>query len=464
MKKLSILIICFLLIFTGCQQEGKEKEQESATTGEEQGQVVSKEEGITGIFPERDELVIDGDYVDKLSDLERKEAENNGVNFKNYTLPMINLDTPYAHYLNFLIQKNILIDCIHNVDPEQSWQGSESSKEQFVDYEYTLKNDILSILITNARMDKASGEEQRMYYCFNLDIKTGEEIRFKEALSRLNYPENIKPQFERRIREAIEGIVAESDSDDPYMTVGRMTANCIMESNSLFLHQEDQGTNFRFFINEEGFIGLPIPLTYYFEEEMITLSKDEEEEEINPTFTLLNIPEDKAYGNYYLGDAYDEDVALVGVTNLIGIYRDLNTTGSPDLLLPSNYLGMSGGGSELYWIVPKYRNALIRVYGQYLDEEGEMQIDPVALEYTVGDVLVFCNSSDLYSNVVIEIEQNGEIFRFSPGLSLKDGSNMVEPEGEDLEDYIDTIDNLPKEKDEAVQRIMERLREFLPKG
>ena len=136
MKKLGILLLCFALVFSSCGQQGEEGKTEEKVTQEEQEEVVGKENGIARIFPDEDELVIDGDYVSKLSDLERKEAEEYRINFDYYRLPMINLDTPYAHYINYVIQKEILPAYIYSsipwrdgpIDPDEEF---DPSWEQF---------------------------------------------------------------------------------------------------------------------------------------------------------------------------------------------------------------------------------------------------------------------------------------------------------------------------------------------
>ena len=332
------------------------------------------------------------------------------------------------------------------------------------DYEYTVTDNILSLLIVNTKWRRYG--KRKGHFCYNLDIETGEEVSFREALNRLGYPENIVPQFQRTTRETLEDL-AELYPEDLYVMLGEIIANHFVDADYLFRHQDDQGINFRYYINEGGIIELPSPSLTYRDEMMLPLnSKEEEEEEINPAFTLLGIPEDKAYGSYFVGGAYDEETALAGAIYTIGIYRDYNIPGkSPDALSIYGYYDEgNGGGSELYWIVPKYRNAIIRVYGQYMDDQGELQQGEIQQAMSVGDALIFCNPSELYSNVVIEIEQHGERVQFSPQVSLKDGSNMVEPEGEDLDGYIDVVSNFPDETDEAVQKIMDDLSEFIPKG
>ncbi len=81
------------------------------------------------------------------------------------------------------------------------------------------------------------------------------------------------------------------------------------------------------------------------------------------------------------------------------------------------------GGPEFFCIIPHYVGSEITVKRSELSEQGEL-VAKETLVTTDQPIIIQCNESDLYSNVMITIEYNDESTTFTPFISLKDGSVM----------------------------------------
>ena len=88
-------------------------------------------------------------------------------------------------------------------------------------------------------------------------------------------------------------------------------------------------------------------------------------------------------------------------------------------------------GQELYAIVPPNDKGRITVYASEITEEGEY-IDEKStplFQGKPGEVLVLrCNFSEIYSNVLISVTDGGGAMEFRPSISLKDG-HLTELDG-----------------------------------
>ena len=88
-------------------------------------------------------------------------------------------------------------------------------------------------------------------------------------------------------------------------------------------------------------------------------------------------------------------------------------------------------GQELYAIVPPNDKGRITIYASEITEEGEY-IDEKStplFQGKPGEVLVLrCNFSEIYSNVLISVTDGGSAMEFRPSISLKDG-HLTELEG-----------------------------------
>ena len=81
-------------------------------------------------------------------------------------------------------------------------------------------------------------------------------------------------------------------------------------------------------------------------------------------------------------------------------------------------------GQELYAIVPPNDKGTIIVYPSMITEDGEYADDksnPLCIGKPGEVLLLRCNLSEIYSNVLISVTDGGGAVLFRPSVSLKDG-------------------------------------------
>ena len=81
-------------------------------------------------------------------------------------------------------------------------------------------------------------------------------------------------------------------------------------------------------------------------------------------------------------------------------------------------------GQELYAIVPPNKKGQIMVYASEITEEGVYADDKSKSLFTgkPGEVLILkCNFSEIYSNVLVTVTDGGGAIEFRPSISLRDG-------------------------------------------
>lgn len=90
----------------------------------------------------------------------------------------------------------------------------------------------------------------------------------------------------------------------------------------------------------------------------------------------------------------------------------------------SDAVCVNADGEDIYLIVPTDSDAQLSVYRCELDDTGEMVVesDPLA-DVSGGAIVVLqCNVSDIIPNALVRITgSSGEVFEFTPYLSLRDG-------------------------------------------
>lgn len=113
-------------------------------------------------------------------------------------------------------------------------------------------------------------------------------------------------------------------------------------------------------------------------------------------------------------------------------------------------------GQEFYAIVPASETSTITVYAsdapqaEYVDDFSQ----PLSESLPGEPLLLFCNFSEIYSNVLIRVSDGDEILDFRPSLSMEDG-HIAEVSG--VYDF-SIYQGEPSESE--VQFAMERLMEF----
>lgn len=122
------------------------------------------------------------------------------------------------------------------------------------------------------------------------------------------------------------------------------------------------------------------------------------------------------------------------------------------------FLLMSGllmvEGQELYVIVPPDETTSITVYASGVNEWGEYVDDtsiPLGENWPGEPLLLQCNLSEIYANVLVVVNDGSETIAFRPSLSMEDGHLVEFPGVYDFSLY-------PYEPDESdVSSAMDRL-------
>ena len=100
-------------------------------------------------------------------------------------------------------------------------------------------------------------------------------------------------------------------------------------------------------------------------------------------------------------------------------------------------------GQELYAVVPATPEGTVTVYASSISEMGEYVDDSTPLytgdpgEAVIEAVIVLCNISEIYSNVLVSVSDGFSAVAFRPGLSGMDGHVAAEPGVYDFSIYVD---------------------------
>lgn len=86
-------------------------------------------------------------------------------------------------------------------------------------------------------------------------------------------------------------------------------------------------------------------------------------------------------------------------------------------------------GGEYYLIIPRYEDMSVCLYKNDMETMGKTLVYESA---GCEPFIIQCNISDIFSDVTVEFEYQGEKVEFSPYISLKDGSVVVGDRGLDI--------------------------------
>lgn len=186
--------------------------------------------------------------------------------------------------------------------------------------------------------------------------------------------------------------------------------------------------------------------------------------EISPAFIQtakalgLN-PEDKNIEAFilFVGGAYDEDTTKSVVANLYPWQMVFNNYADP-VFLPmittdQETFDISLMGQEFYLVIPKYKATSIALRQLDLTEQGKLsQVENLAVENmsVTGPALLAVNISDIYSNAKIILRHRDQVSEFTPFISLKDGSLIIDQasvDGEGIVDATELFYKLPAKED-----------------
>lgn len=135
-----------------------------------------------------------------------------------------------------------------------------------------------------------------------------------------------------------------------------------------------------------------------------------------------------------VGGAYDEASLTTMLARLWPWQEAYNEFQTPVTLLRTGY-GEDGEsirleGQEYYLLVPKYQHATINLQALTITEDAKLipeQNEQLARRCVTGPVLIAQNISDIWPNAEINLRYRKEWLKFSPSISLKDGSLITAP-------------------------------------
>ncbi len=139
--------------------------------------------------------------------------------------------------------------------------------------------------------------------------------------------------------------------------------------------------------------------------------------------------DDDIYAAAYIG-GYTHEMAIVKTLPMEKYIPDIEEYSEYDV-----------GGYEKYLFVPRYTDMYIELYALELSNEGELvrtTEEPTFATKEGEPLLLTCNISDLFSNVVVVFKTGEEVqAEVSPFISLKDGSIIISEEGQLLDVEVD---------------------------
>ncbi|MFR1324264.1 MAG: hypothetical protein ACLSBL_04120, partial [Ezakiella massiliensis] len=170
-------------------------------------------------------------------------------------------------------------------------------------------------------------------------------------------------------------------------------------------------------------------------------------------------PEDKNIEAFilFVGGAYDEETTKSLVESLYPWQAVFNNYADP-VFLPMittdpETFDISLMGQEFYLVIPKYKATTIALRQLDLTEQGKLsQVEnlPVENMSVTGPALLAVNISDIYSNAKIILRHRDQVTEFTPFISLKDGSLIIDQasvDGEGIVDATGLFENLPARED-----------------
>lgn len=150
-------------------------------------------------------------------------------------------------------------------------------------------------------------------------------------------------------------------------------------------------------------------------------SKESSEEKDDPTLSALR--ETIRKNDSMVG------VAFVGYVNSESTEKDLsdylkNSACAKKYPFLSDCNPVINEGAEMYAFVPSDNNCTITVYKADISEDGEYidYKDTPLYQGKAGEsVVLFCNLSEIYSNVLVSVTDGTKTLEFRPMLSMMDG-------------------------------------------
>ena len=117
-----------------------------------------------------------------------------------------------------------------------------------------------------------------------------------------------------------------------------------------------------------------------------------------------------------------KDNKLLGIIQIGGSEEDYDYSTVDKYFKTREFETIEFGGTEKYLIVPRHNE--VKVYSLSMDEDGK--INESYVKSMTEPFYITCNMSDIISNSLLRIIKEEKQYSYSPYISLKDGSLVVE--------------------------------------
>lgn len=208
-KSLLVIFLILVLILTGCNKN-KDGRNNNPIDNEQQTAIDNKL--VSKLESEKD-WVYDADYVKNASAESYMTEFNETYYAKDIVVPYINVDSPDAKLMNLEI-KAIFDSLIETYN-----EGFKDSLT-YVDtceYKYCINDNILSGVLTYSV--GATDVPLLQYYTFNIDLKEGDKITYKEAYRSVGFDDSninfmAKSAITREMSERVENILSTTEAEE----------------------------------------------------------------------------------------------------------------------------------------------------------------------------------------------------------------------------------------------------------
>ena len=406
---------------------------------------------------------VDGATIGSLSSLiEDRQVWNDFVDeefldsAKKYQIgihiPRILLDSEDAKVVNDEIDNLVEnIKDTYQINKANMENGETGITSTFSVYQ---DDNVLSLMIEN--YDIWDGEFTN-FHVYNFSLPEGKLISDEELMKKFGTEEdNILTMVENSLidhQNLVTKIYSRDVTDLSYTTNPDNLTGLILndlwdnyDSRNQQIYIDETGRpNFVFSSNESVDYGLgPLDLELRADKYDDELISDEYLRMARGLGIDLNDESNKVFV-IYLGGANDEENLKKSMSKLQTWSNVFLDSEEPSMLVAIKQSEVGNIpyliGEELYLVIPKYKNASISLSELEITEDGKLtEVDNPYLDTNScsGTTLICQNISDLGPNGKITIRYRDEVVEFSPQLSLKDGSLVVQDgviDGKDILDW-----------------------------
>ncbi len=121
-----------------------------------------------------------------------------------------------------------------------------------------------------------------------------------------------------------------------------------------------------------------------------------------------------------------DDGKLLGIMYIGGLEEDYDYTIVDRYFNTRDFETVKLEGEEKYLIIPRYCE--VEVYSLSMDEvdEEDFVMNEKYIKTMDKPFYITCNVSDIIANSLLRVNKDGNQYSYSPYISLKDGSLVVE--------------------------------------